>query len=134
PRADDRPPFPPRRRSRRGWRAPRRAPPSTGRRRGEETRGRRSGPGRAWYSPSLAHRGGGGGGFLRRGTARAAAGRAGADLFGHRRRAGDRDVGLEGDEQLLADSLDLHQVLGAGEVAVLLAVVDDTVGDLLADA
>ena len=64
----------------------------------------------------------------------AAAGGAGANLLGHRRRTGDRDVGLEDEKELFADSLDLHEVLGTSERAVLLAVVDDAIGDLLADA
>src|SRR5262249_52358988 len=40
--------------------------------------------------------------------------------------------GLEGDEELLADALDLHQVLGARE-GLLLAVLDDALGDFGAE-
>src|SRR5579859_1906405 len=56
---------------------------------------------------------------------RAAARSGGLDLFGERGRARDREVGLEREELLLADSLDLHQVLDPLEGPVGFAVVDD---------
>ena len=56
------------------------------------------------------------------------------DLLLERRLPGDGQVGLEELKGLLADPLDQHQVLDLLERAVLLAVVDDAVGDAGTDA
>src|SRR6202035_2241940 len=67
----------------------------------------------------------GGGGLLAARPGFAAA----ADLVGQGAGARDHDVGLDLVEQLLADAVDQHEVLGRLEETVLTAVLDDAVGD-----
>src|SRR5688572_11685737 len=55
-------------------------------------------------------------------------------LVGGRRRGGDGDERLEFQEALLADALDVHQLLDLLEAAVLLAVLEDSLGRGGADA
>src|SRR5262249_5668822 len=92
------------------------------------------GSGRAEGSPALAHRDGVAGCLRSRlGLGGAAAGTLGGDLLGQGGGSGESEVGLERREEFLADALDLHEVLDAGEGSMLLAVFDDALGLLGAD-